>query len=475
MTLDISYIGLEPASRTLDVAPGAANVADVSLGSAADFGGAIVVTGTILDSAARALNQQRTADNTTNIVSSDSIGRFPDTNIAEALQRVPGIGVERDQGEGNFISLRGAPAEFTSITVDGVSLPSTSPDTRAVDLGTIPSDVVNSLEVSKTLLPYQDADSIAGAVNLVTRSPFDNPRLRVTAWGGASYNEYGDTSDQRLSGVVSDVFGNVGALLSASYSQTDRRVDNVESFWNVIERPEGDEILGVPEQEFKDYDTRRERLALTGALEFRPSALHRFHLRGTYSRRIDDEYRNLLGLVYEEGALQPGATEATATWNRARFIKEFRHRILRDETLSLSAGGEHELPGARIDYTGSYTEAEQTYPRRQQLVYRSSLRPNLSYDFSADPDLPAISIFETGEHLNLGAYDFRQTTVRSQDTKQTEYALAANVEIPTFLFGNAASYRFGGRIRSRDVVSDEENYRDRRPESAPDTPLVDLL
>lgn len=475
VTLDISYIGLEAASRSLEVVDGTVNVADVRLARETGADGTIVVTGTILDSAARALNQQRTADNTTNIVSSDSIGRFPDTNIAEALQRVPGIGVERDQGEGNFISLRGAPAEFTSITVDGVSLPSTSPDTRAVDLGTIPSDVVNSLEVSKTLLPYQDADSIAGAVNLVTRSPFDNPRLRVTASGGASYNEYGDTSDQRLSGVVSNVFGNVGALLSASYSRTDRRVDNVESFWNVITRPEGDEILGVPEQEFKDYDTRRERLALTGALEFRPSALHRFHLRGTYSRRIDDEYRNLLGLVYEEGTLQPGATEATATWNRARFIKEFRHRILRDETLSVNAGGEHELGGAKLDYTGSYTRAEQTYPRRQQLVYRSSLRPDLTYDFSADPDLPAFSIFETGEHLNLGAYDFRQVTVRSQDTVQNEYAFAANVEIPAMLFGNTATYRFGGRVRSRDVVSDEENYRDRRPGSAPGMALTDLL
>lgn len=474
ITLNVDYLGFAPASRTFTIAEGQPNIVAITL-ERADEMGTIVVTGTILDSAARALNQQRTADNLTNVVSSDSIGRFPDTNIAEALQRVPGIGVERDQGEGNFISLRGAPSEFTSITVDGVAIPSSSPDTRAVDLGTLPSDVVNALEVSKTLLPHQDADSIAGSVNLVTRSPFDNPRLRVTASGGASYNEYGDTNDYRASGVVSNVFGNVGALLSASYSKTDRRVDNIESYWGVIETAEGEEILGIPEQEFKDYDTRRERLGLTGALEFRPDTAHRFHLRGTYARRIDDEYRNLLGLVYEDGDIQPGATEQRATWNRARFIKEFRHRILRDETYSLSAGGEHDFAGFSLDYTGSLSRSEQTYPRRQQLVYRSNVRPNLTYDFSGDPDLPYISLFETGEHLDLGNYDFRQSVVRWQDTVQDEAAISANIEIPTSLAGNATTFRFGGRFRGRDVMSDEENYRDRRAESAPDVPLTDLI
>ena len=475
VVIEISYLGLESATRTIVVGTDSMPVETIVLLDTPGAGGNIVVRGTIVDSAARALNQQRNADNTINVVSSDAIGRFPDTNIAEALQRVPGIGVERDQGEGNFISLRGAPSEFTAITIDGVGIPSSSPDTRAIDLGTIPSDVVNSLEISKTLLPSQDADSIAGAINLVTRSPFDNPRLRVTASGGLGYNDYGNTNDYRASGVISDVFGNVGVLVSGSYSKTDRRVDNIESFWNVIERPEGDEILGVPEQEFKDYDTRRERLALTGALEFRPGDLHQFYLRGTYSRRSDDEYRNLLGLVYEDGTLQPGATEQAATFNRGRYIKEFRHRILRDETLSASIGGKSEFGDLILDYSGAYSRAEQTYPRRQQLVYRGSLRPNLSYDFRGDPNEPAISIFDTQEHLNLAAYDFRQTTVRSQDTIQDEYAVAFNAEVPTTLFDNSASYKFGARVRLRDVSSDEENNRDRRPESAPGTPLSGLL
>ena len=480
VTIQVDYLGLPSSTRGINVSPVERNFIEFTLAQG-DGVEQIVVLGSILDGAARALNQQRTADNLTNVVSSDSIGRFPDYNIAEALQRVPGIGVERDQGEGNFVSLRGAPSEFTSITIDGASVPSSSPDTRATDLGVIPSDVVAGLEVSKTLLPSQEADSIAGSVNLVTRSPFDTPRLRVNGTVGASYNEFGGTSDQRGALVVSDVFGpgnRFGALVSASWSQTDRRVDNIESYWDVVTTPEGDEIIGLPEQEFKDYDTRRERIGLTGALEYRPDDANRFFLRGSYSRRDDDEFRHLLAIVYEDGALQPGAQELFATWNNTRIQREFRHRILRDETFTIAAGGEHDLGGMTLDYTASFARAEQTYPRRQQLVFRSggaNGRPDITYDYRADSDEPFISLFETGEHLNLDAYDFRQATVRWADTIQDEIALEANLTIPGELFGQSATHRFGARARWRDVDTDEENFRDRRASSAPDGGIADFL
>jgi TonB-dependent receptor len=472
-TFDVSYQGLEPASQTFTVAAGSANDFQITLGTAA-AGDVIMVLGTIFDATARALNQQRNADATTNVVSSDAIGRFPDTNIAEALQRVPGFGVERDQGEGNFISIRGAPSEFTSITVDGISLRSTSADTRAVDLGSIPSDVVSSLEVSKTLLPSQDADSIAGSVNLTTRSPFDNPRLGVSANGGVSHNEFGNTNDYRFGGTISNVFGPLGVLLSGSLAQTDRRVDNFESVWDVVERPEGDEILSVIEQEYKDYDTRRERLAFTGALELRPDNISRYFLRGTWSRRTDDEDRNLLAVIYEDGSLQPGATETISTWNNTRVAKEYRHRIKRDESFVISAGGEHDLTTLSLDYTGSYSRAKETYPIRAQLLFRSSLRPNITQDFT-NPDAPAISLFTTNEHLDVSRYGFREVTFREQDTVQDEWAFQANVKIPTEMFGAPATLQMGARARFAEIETDNEQWRDRAGSAAPSVPMSALL
>lgn len=108
LTIDVQYVGFPSASRSVDVAAGRSNLIVVTLGDDVQALERVIVQGAILDGQARALNQQRVADGTTSIVSSDAIGRFPDYNIAEALQRVPGFAIARDQGEGRFINLRGA-------------------------------------------------------------------------------------------------------------------------------------------------------------------------------------------------------------------------------------------------------------------------------------------------------------------------------------------------------------------------------
>lgn len=470
VTLNVFYRGIGETTETVQVASGSGNNVTITL----QRGSEIVVLGGITDPIARALNRQKNADATTNVISSDAIGRFPDPNIAEALQRVPGFGVERDQGEGNFISIRGAPSEFTAVTVDGVTLRSSSPNTRAIDLGVYQSDLVASIEVSKTLLPSQDADSIAGSVNLITRSAFDQPRLVITGNGGLSFNQFGGTNDYRGGATLSNVFGPVGLTLSGSLSQTDRRVDNFESVWDFAELPEGGEGLRVVEQEYKDYETRRERLTLAGALEIRPDNVSTFFVRGNFNRRTDDEFRDTLAIIFDAGALQPGSSETRATWNNTRIEKEFRHRVVRDQSFVVSAGGKHDWTKASLDYSVAYTESEQTFPIRAQLLFRNSLRPAITQDFS-NPQSPEISIFTTGEHLQADRYAFRQVTFREQDTFQSEWALTANLTIPTELFGAPSTFQFGGKARLADINTDNEQFRDRRASSRPDQTMAQLL
>lgn len=282
--LDVRYLGLPSASQTVITTPGEnANVAIVlGVPSATDVAD-VIVTGVITDGVARSLNQQKNAEGTVNVLSADAIGRYPDPNVAESLQRVQGIAIQRDQGEGRYINVRGAPSAFTAVSVDGVQVPAVDPGTRAVDLDTLPSDIVANIEVSKTLLPSQDADSIAGAVDIRTRSPFDRRRLTINGYGGGSHNDYGG-SDVRAGATISDVFGpneTFGALLSLSYSQTNRKPENVESGWVKLETPEGGEVFGLEEALFKDYDTERTRQAVTGALEYRASDDFRLFLRGS--------------------------------------------------------------------------------------------------------------------------------------------------------------------------------------------------
>ncbi|TRO96308.1 TonB-dependent receptor [Glycocaulis profundi] len=472
-TLVVDYLGFPRREQAVSVAADARTVADVTLTSATDGIETIVVTGSILDGAARALNQQRTAINTADILSSDAIGRFPDANIAEALQRVPGIGVQRDQGEGRTIQLRGAPPEFTSITVDGTSLASPDEGTRAIDLDTIPSDIVNAVEVSKTLLPSQEADSIAGAVNLVTRSPFDRPGFRANAQAGLSYNEIGGTNDYRASGVVSDTWGNgerIGALFSASYSQTNRQIDNVENSWSFVEQ-DGREISVSDDFTLKDYDTERTRTAFTGALEYRPDDATRFVLRGSWARFRDFEFRNRL--TYELDGLQPGATDTTATWDSARLLRQLRNRSYENTIWTLAGTGEHDFGGYDLNYTISYNETLGDRPQGNELVLRTGANRTVSQDFS-NPDEPAISPFATGEQLDLTGLGYRQVVDRTNRNLQTEWAARFSLGIEDTVFGRAARHQFGVSARWRDVEHDEERWRDRDGDFDPG-PIEGLL
>ncbi|MBD3836195.1 TonB-dependent receptor [Brevundimonas sp.] len=475
--LDVNYIGLPLTSQPLTVAAGGADLSIVLGGTATDLAD-VVVTGLISDGVARSLNQQKNADGTMNILSADAIGRYPDPNVAESLQRVPGIAIQRDQGEGRYINVRGAPSAFTAVSVDGVQVPAVDPGTRAVDLDTLPSDIVSNVEVSKTLLPSQDADSIAGAVNIKTRSPFDRRRLVLNGYGGGSYNDYGG-SDVRAGATVSDVFGpneTFGALVSLSYSQTNRRPENVESGWTKMETPEGGEVFALEESLFKDYDTERTRQAVTGALEYRPSDNFRAYLRGSFAQFEDDEYRNQLLLTYDEDNLQPGATDQSATFSDVTVERQLRHRTQKNEITTLSLGGERTFGnGAVWDANLSWANSEQTYPNRNELLFRSELEPTVSYDFSGDHYEPTYSIFQTQEHLDASEYAFRENVFRSNTTQQEDVAFQTNFELPSNVGGRDVTWKFGAKYRTRDVTADEERFRSRVKADAPAQTFADLL
>lgn len=473
VVLDVRYLGLPSASQPVVTTPGQAANVTIVLGAASATDVAdVVVTGVITDGVARSLNQQKNADGTVNILSADAIGRYPDPNVAESLQRVQGIAIQRDQGEGRYINVRGAPSSFTAVSVDGVAIPAVSPSTRAVDLDTLPSDIVSTVEVSKTLMPSQDADSIAGAVDIKTRSPFDKRRLAISGYAGGSYNDYGG-SDIRAGATVSDVFGpnqTFGALLSLSYSETNRRPDNVENAWTYNENTKR---YWIEESLFKDYETKRTRQALTGALEWRPSEDLRAWVRGSYAEFKDDEYRNTLRFAYADGTIQAGATDQAARFSGARIYKQLRHRTQNNQITTLNTGVERTFGnGAIWDATLSWAKSEQTYPHRDELVYRSGSQ-TLGYD-TTDHYQPTYSAFTdpSGYYLNPSNYSFRENTFRSNATQQEDVAFRTNYELPTVIAGRDVTLKFGAKYSTRDVSADEERYRDRDNTAGALTPLM---
>jgi hypothetical protein len=158
LTLKITYLGQLDWTRALTVEPGAiVHLGDIAVGAIEEN---VVVVGTLMrDASARALNQQKSAPNITNVVSADQIGSFPDRNAAETTQRVAGVSITKDQGEGRYVSVRGTEARLNAMMIDGQRIPSPDPLLRQVAVDVVPSELLQAIEVSRALTPDVDGDS----------------------------------------------------------------------------------------------------------------------------------------------------------------------------------------------------------------------------------------------------------------------------------------------------------------------------
>lgn len=192
----------------------------------------IIVTASrpIAESEAAALKVQRNSDNLVAVAAADSVGRLPDQNIAQAAGRLPGVAIERDQGQARYISLRGAPNYWTTLSFDGINV--VSPEGRDARYDSVPSALASLIVVSKAVTPDMPGETISGNVNIVTRSPFDYTGFRLAAKLGGGTSEYGGRASYEGSLVLSNTYetgiGNIGVLVSGSYYERNMITDNFE-------------------------------------------------------------------------------------------------------------------------------------------------------------------------------------------------------------------------------------------------------
>ncbi len=136
----------------------------------------------------KALKEQKASDSIKSVVHADGVAQLPDQNVAEATQRLPGVSVERDQGEGRFVSVRGLSPDLNSVTINGTLVPSPESDRRAVALDVLPAELVQSLSVTKTLTPDMDANALGGTVEVQSLSAFDHKGLFYTGTSEVSHD-----------------------------------------------------------------------------------------------------------------------------------------------------------------------------------------------------------------------------------------------------------------------------------------------
>ncbi|MDQ1389546.1 MAG: hypothetical protein QOF56_3000, partial [Acidobacteriaceae bacterium] len=193
-TLTVLSSGFAVFSTDVTVSPGTQVRVDAVL-QIGTQNQAITVSGERLNGELEALEVERTADNIVQVLPADVITSLPNTNIADAVGRLPSVSLERDEGEGKYIQIRGTEPRLSNVTIDGIHVPSPE-SVRNVKLDVIPADLVESVEVNKTLSANQDADAIGGSVNLVTKSATERPYVSLLGMGGYTPISGGRMQDQ---------------------------------------------------------------------------------------------------------------------------------------------------------------------------------------------------------------------------------------------------------------------------------------
>ncbi|MQP74575.1 TonB-dependent receptor [Stenotrophomonas sp. MYb238] len=463
--LHVDYIGYQPQDIEIEVGEGLGLRVDVTLLSttadAAALDLARIDVRASRDAQAMALNQQRTSINYTNVVSADLLGQFPDNNIAESTQRIPGVSIERDQGEGRYVTVRGAPKEFTTVTIDGVQIANPDAASRGVELDTIPSDVIAALEVTKAITPDMDGDAIAGNINIRTQSALDRDGMTLRASAAQGRYQLGDGDNERYNATFGQRFGaqsNIGVLVSASYSRQGRFTDNVETTY---QRFDDGRIL-PSEVQIKDYEGTRTRTGVTGRFDYRIDPGNLLYFVASDARFKDHEFRDNLIIGMDQ---HTAASDEIHGNVRATFDKELRERTYDKNIRTWNLGGEHFVgEDWKLEWQASQSRATKETSPRAQYIFRSTVRPKMDYDYT-DSDFPVWTVKgradapATGVNLPESWFGFRRLNDRYEYGEEKENGFRVDLTGDQHLLGDSGSLKFGLRARLRDKSFDDERYR----------------
>ncbi|HZI22908.1 MAG TPA: carboxypeptidase regulatory-like domain-containing protein, partial [Gemmatimonadales bacterium] len=233
--LAVTLIGYLPDTASVAVTDGATSDVPVRLAPAAvDLPGVLVTAPRLGETKAVALERQQVADNLVTVLSGNEIRALPNGNAAEAAGRMPDVSLERDEGEGKFVQIRGTEPRLSNVTVDGVHIPGTEQGDRIVKLDDVPSDILAAIEVSKTLTADMDADAIGGSLNLVTKVPEGRPHGYVAAQYGRMALLSRDVTQGSLTyGGRVGPDEKLGYLIGGSLDRNNRGINDVEPSWTV--------------------------------------------------------------------------------------------------------------------------------------------------------------------------------------------------------------------------------------------------
>jgi len=453
----ISYLGYKQETVPVTVENGKTASIKITLKSVGILVNEVVIHGERLSGQAKALSQQRSNDNITNIIAAEQVGRFPDANIGDALKRIPAINVYYDKGEARFANVRGTEPKLNSVMINGERMPSAEGETRAIQLDLVPSDMVQSIEVNKAVLPEMDADAIGGSINLITRSAPNGLRLSGTLGGG--YNMLAKQPQYIGSFVLGNRFldNKLGIVLSGSYFDHNLGSDNAEGVWTK-------DISGKiypTNWEVREYQLRRLRQSVSAALDYELSTNSHLFLNAMYNKRNDWENRYRLRFTKMTVPTAAGLVEKTEIRRQVKGgidDDENNNARLEDQrTYSLSLGGNHLIAEMlKMNWNATYSKASEERPHERYLQFRVK-STTVAADLS-DIEKPYFTPTDLSK-VGLESFVFHTLTEEYKWTDEKNLNLRINFELPFTTSGEYKNLlKFGGKFTNKDKKRDNNFF-----------------
>ena len=445
-TINISYVGYEDLTDEVSIPLSNNNGQPIYiLETRVNKLDEVVVSG-FQSGNLKALNKQRNDINVTNVVSADQIGKFPDANIGDALKRIPGISMQNDQGEARDIVIRGFSPGLNSVTLNGERIPSAEGDNRRIQMDLIPSDMIQLIEVNKTLTPDMEADAIGGSVNLVTRSNPNGFRFSSTISGGTNPIRDGGYN-RNFSLIVADKLSNKFAYtFSAVNHSSDYGSDNVEFEWN----DPSDSGSRIGEMDIRRYDVKRTRRSLALNLDYNINNTNKLYLKSLYNSRDDWEnrYRLRIARIEEDNVRVRKQTKGGINNDRNENTRLEDQRVYK-----FALGGDHLLGKLSMDWKYSYSKASEERPDERYIRFEQTNVPISNIDISS-PRYPNV-LFSGNSWNNPSAYEFDEAQGADKYTEEDNHSFRLNFELP---YNKNDYLKFGYKLNSKSKLRDDIWY-----------------
>ena len=403
------------------------------------------------------LQKKREAVSAVEVVSANDVGKLPDQNVAESVRRLTGVSVATDKGEGRYLIIRGIEPNLANVTINNQTASAPEPESRNVKLDDIPSALIGSVTVVKSLTADLDANAIAGQVDINTLTAFDKKKNILSARLVRGVYENTDRKAREGDISVGGKFGpekQFGLVLALNYSKRPSYSENVLATSRQV-------VNGVDlpaELDSRIYDPAwRTRKGAVANFDWRPNDSVKLYARAMYSEFGDSESRNRFRFFFPGSAssytnlsVDGGDINAGATTAR----RLFRQRRETTDTTTFSLGGDIYWGPGMLTVQATHAESNKKDPIRDEVEFRAAASTGLGASFKLGDRLMD-NVTVNAAALNPASYRLNNYKRVSRKAGEELNQARVDYKLPMSSWGEGSYLKFGAKVLKRDRFQDQ--------------------